>query len=71
MTSPASENEKGSVHHEESRAVMKDGVPHYLGLTGDRLIMAITVVSTMGFALFGYDQGIVSRLFGFARFSHG
>lgn len=45
---------------------MKDGIPHYLGLTGDRLIMAITVTSTMGFALFGYDQGIVSRLFGFA-----
>lgn len=38
----------------------KDGVPQYMGLSGDRLIFAITLTSTMGFALFGYDQGIVS-----------
>lgn len=41
----------------------KDGVPQYMGLSGDRLIFAITLTSTMGFALFGYDQGIVSTLF--------
>ena len=38
----------------------KNGVPQYMGMSGDRLIFAITLTSTMGFALFGYDQGIVS-----------
>ncbi|KAI5481366.1 putative MFS monosaccharide transporter [Pseudohyphozyma bogoriensis] len=38
------------------------GVPSYLGLTGNKLIMAITVTATTGFLLFGYDQGVMSGL---------
>lgn len=36
------------------------GVPSYLKLTGTRLINAITATSTVGFLLFGYDQGAFS-----------
>ncbi|GAA5921221.1 hypothetical protein JCM1841_001638 [Sporobolomyces salmonicolor] len=38
------------------------GVPSYLGLTGSKLINAITATSTIGFLLFGYDQGVMSGL---------
>ncbi|GAA5955370.1 hypothetical protein JCM21900_005791 [Sporobolomyces salmonicolor] len=38
------------------------GVPSYLGLTGTKLINAITATSTIGFLLFGYDQGVMSGL---------
>ncbi|TRM55231.1 hypothetical protein BD626DRAFT_579016 [Schizophyllum amplum] len=40
----------------------KDGVPHYMGLSGDRLIMMITAIATCGFLLFGYDQGVMSGI---------
>lgn len=42
------------------KARMKDdpetGIPHYMGLTGKPLGLAVSVVATMGFLLFGYDQ---------------
>ncbi|GJN93425.1 hypothetical protein Rhopal_006480-T1 [Rhodotorula paludigena] len=38
------------------------GVPSYFGLTGNKLIMAITATSTVGFLLFGYDQGVMSGI---------
>lgn len=47
------------------KARMKDdpeGVPHYMGLTGKPLGLAISVVATMGFLLFGYDQGVMSGI---------
>lgn len=30
------------------RATLKDGIPHYLGLTGDRLLTAVTLTATLG-----------------------
>lgn len=36
----------------EGAAVNADGVPTYLGLCGNKLIMAITVTATCGFTLF-------------------
>ncbi|BGP42522.1 sugar transporter-like protein [Rhodotorula kratochvilovae] len=38
------------------------GVPSYFGLTGEKLILAITATSTVGFLLFGYDQGVMSGI---------
>ncbi|GAA6022858.1 hypothetical protein JCM10207_001425 [Rhodosporidiobolus poonsookiae] len=38
------------------------GVPSYFGLTGTGLINAITATSTVGFLLFGYDQGVMSGI---------
>lgn len=46
----------GKVHAQR----VEGDVPLYMNLSGDRLITAIVITSTMGFALFGYDQGIVS-----------
>ncbi|GAA6061804.1 hypothetical protein JCM10212_004860 [Sporobolomyces blumeae] len=39
-----------------------DGVPTYMGCSGNTLIMMITATSTIGFLLFGYDQGVMSGL---------
>ncbi|GAA5989812.1 hypothetical protein JCM11641_003375 [Rhodosporidiobolus odoratus] len=38
------------------------GVPSYFGLTGTKLINAITATSTVGFLLFGYDQGVMAGI---------
>ncbi|KAH7097426.1 general substrate transporter [Auriculariales sp. MPI-PUGE-AT-0066] len=51
-----------------TRAVIKDGIPYYAGLTGDQLLSAITVTSTFGFLLFGYDQGVMSGLISAPQF---
>lgn len=37
-------------------------VPKYAGLNGDRLRWAITGTATIGFLLFGYDQGVMSGI---------
>ncbi|KAK4700129.1 hypothetical protein P7C70_g6123, partial [Phenoliferia sp. Uapishka_3] len=39
------------------------GVPSYFGLVGTRLISAITACATVGFLLFGYDQGVMSSIY--------
>jgi hypothetical protein len=54
-----------------TRATLKDGVPHYIGLAGDNLISAITCIATAGeihsalklHALFTFVQGFL--LFGY------
>lgn len=49
-------NEEAVVRHAELPAgarLDKDGVPTYLGLTGHRLVWAITIASSFGFGLFG------------------
>ncbi len=30
------------------RATIKDGIPHYMGFTGERLLNAITITATLG-----------------------
>lgn len=46
----------------EGAQVDINGVPTYLGLSGNKLTWALTVVSSLGFTLFGYDQGVMSGL---------
>ncbi|GAA5839041.1 hypothetical protein JCM11251_007859 [Rhodosporidiobolus azoricus] len=36
------------------------GVPTYMGANGDKLHWFITIAACFGFALFGYDQGVMS-----------
>lgn len=53
--------------------IMKDdqeGVPHYMGLTGQRLSLAVSVVATTGFLLFGYDQGVMSGIISAGPFNN-
>ncbi|BGP19944.1 hypothetical protein JCM10213_006720 [Rhodosporidiobolus nylandii] len=44
------------------------GVPTYLGATGNKLTWWITVAASCGFALFGYDQGVMSGLISAPQF---
>lgn len=37
-------------------------VPSYAGLSGQKLQFAITSTATIGFLLFGYDQGVMSGI---------
>jgi hypothetical protein len=37
-------------------------VPTYAGLSGQKLRFAITATATIGFLLFGYDQGVMSGI---------
>ncbi|KAI5900770.1 general substrate transporter [Schizophyllum commune H4-8] len=46
----------------QTRARVKNGVPHYMGLAGDPLLLMITGIATCGFLLFGYDQGVMSGI---------
>ncbi|KAF9024808.1 general substrate transporter [Hymenopellis radicata] len=50
------------------RATVKDGIPHYMGFTGERLLNAITITATLGFLLFGYDQGVMSGIISAKQF---
>ncbi|KAF8881539.1 general substrate transporter [Mucidula mucida] len=50
------------------RATIKDGIPHYMGFTGERLLNAITITATLGFLLFGYDQGVMSGIISAKQF---
>lgn len=46
-------------------AIHKDnehGIPHYMGLSGRRLGLAVSTIATCGFLLFGYDQGVMSGI---------
>lgn len=37
------------------------GIPHYMGLTGKPLSIAVSIVATTGFLLFGYDRKSTSQ----------
>lgn len=41
---------------------MTDVIPQYAGLSGNKLRHAITATATIGFLLFGYDQGVMSGI---------
>ncbi|GAA5907661.1 hypothetical protein JCM6882_008942 [Rhodosporidiobolus microsporus] len=44
------------------------GVPLYMGSNGDKLHWYITIAACFGFALFGYDQGVMSGLISAPQF---
>ncbi|KFY18680.1 hypothetical protein V493_08424 [Pseudogymnoascus sp. VKM F-4281 (FW-2241)] len=45
-----------------SQPVTKQHMKKYMGLSGRNLNLAISVVATNGFLLFGYDQGVMSGI---------
>lgn len=53
---------------DDARGKRADAV-RYGGLSGDRLIWAITGVSSLGFLLFGYDQGLMSGIIASKNFN--
>jgi hypothetical protein len=36
--------------------------PKFAGMSGNLLMRAVTAAATMGFLLFGYDQGVMSSI---------
>ncbi|KAI5801136.1 hexose carrier protein [Geopyxis carbonaria] len=46
------------------------GVPKFGGLSGQRLRVAITSCATIGFLLFGYDQGVMSGIITGEKFNY-
>ena len=46
------------------------GVPHYMKLTGRPLSLMVSVISTCGFLLFGYDQGVMAGLISATDFNN-
>ncbi|KAL8292075.1 hypothetical protein RQP46_001541 [Phenoliferia psychrophenolica] len=57
-----SEHEETQLSLPEGVKTNQDGVPVYCGLVGTKLITAITAVATIGFLLFGYDQGVMAGI---------
>ncbi|KAF2176299.1 general substrate transporter [Zopfia rhizophila CBS 207.26] len=49
---------------ENSQTSLNDPIKHprFMGLTGRPLSLAVSVVATTGFLLFGYDQGVMSGI---------
>ncbi|KAE8154634.1 general substrate transporter [Aspergillus avenaceus] len=39
-----------------------ESIPTFAGLSGQKLMMSVTTIATMGFLLFGYDQGVMSSI---------
>lgn len=45
------------------------GVPSYVGLSGNRLLSAVVMTGTVAFALFGFDQGLMSGIIASEQFN--
>lgn len=43
--------------------------PTYAGMSGKRLSLSISTIGTLGFLLFGYDQGVMSGIISDAAFN--
>lgn len=52
----------GSPHQPDLSGEVDPNAVKYMGFTGDRLIWAVTFFATIGFSLFGYDQGLMSGI---------
>ncbi|KFY11546.1 hypothetical protein V492_04397 [Pseudogymnoascus sp. VKM F-4246] len=60
---PTTQNNGGASSDESStQPVTKQHMKTYMGLSGRKLNLAISVVATNGFLLFGYDQGVMSGI---------
>ncbi|KAG0666383.1 hypothetical protein C6P46_004953 [Rhodotorula mucilaginosa] len=46
----------------------ENDIPTYMGMSGNKLGVMITVAASMGFCLFGYDQGVMSGLISAPQF---
>lgn len=49
-------------HRTDVQPVTNNHMRSYLGLTGRKLNLVISIVATNGFLLFGYDQGVMSGI---------
>ncbi|GJN93904.1 hypothetical protein Rhopal_006963-T1 [Rhodotorula paludigena] len=52
----------------EGTRLNASGVPTYMGATGNKLGILITIAASCGFILFGYDQGVMSGLISSPQF---
>lgn len=48
MPSSSRETAEKVGHPAKTRAIIEDGIPHYMGRSGDDLILAITCTATAG-----------------------
>ncbi|OTB07287.1 hypothetical protein M426DRAFT_54041 [Hypoxylon sp. CI-4A] len=49
---------------------MAGEIPTFMGLSGRPLSIAVSIVATTGFLLFGYDQGVMSGIIGSNHFAN-
>lgn len=49
--------------------IHESNVPHYMGMSGKSLNLALSIVATTGFLLFGYDQGVMSGIIDAPQFA--
>lgn len=59
---PTTQNNGADSSDESTQPVTKKHMKTYMGLSGRRLNLAISVVATNGFLLFGFDQGVMSGI---------
>ncbi|TIB04742.1 hypothetical protein E3P92_03307 [Wallemia ichthyophaga] len=61
--------QQASMFKKAGPAENSSGVPTFMGLTGNKLVAAITTTATTGFLLFGYDQGVMSGIISAKQFA--
>jgi hypothetical protein len=66
---PVSANEKNANSFNDTAVSDDKDVVKYMGVTGDKLIWMVTVFATIGFSLFGYDQGLMSGIIASKNFN--
>lgn len=66
---PVSANEKNVNTFQESAVSDDKDAVRYMGATGNKLIWMVTIFATIGFSLFGYDQGLMSGIIASKNFN--
>ncbi|GAA5862734.1 hypothetical protein JCM3774_001900 [Rhodotorula dairenensis] len=70
-SSPTASHNGGDLvdpHGADKVHLNENEIPKYMGLSGNKLGVMITVAASMGFCLFGYDQGVMSGLISAPQF---
>ncbi|KAJ9113733.1 hypothetical protein QFC20_001758 [Naganishia adeliensis] len=67
---PVDATEKNLSQFDNSAMADDKDVVRYMGVTGDKLIWMVTVFATIGFSLFGYDQGLMSGIIASKNFNN-